>query len=314
MQETKEQIIKTNSLRAWGLAARPKTLSGAAVPVMIGIAWAIKIGGIDNFQIIPAILCLLFAFLMQIDSNLINDYFDFIKGADNKETRLGPKRACTEGWITPIVMKRGIILVSILAGLSGLPLIYYGGWTMVIVGIVCLVFAFLYTTYFSYLGLGDILVLIFFGLIPVTFTTFVILPEQFQVFHCNIILSGLACGFVIDTLLVVNNYRDREQDILAGKKTLAVRLGASKTEALYQWLGFMAYIIMFNIVGLGDKGFFHKFLIPIIIYAPYYVLHLRTLHAMRAIHQGKQLNSILALTARNIFIYGIITCIAINIA
>ena len=92
--------IKTNSLSAWILAARPKTLTGAIVPIMIGTAWAWKIGGAENFRFFPALLCFLFAFLMQIDSNFINDYFDCVKGSDDKETRLGPKRACTEGWIT----------------------------------------------------------------------------------------------------------------------------------------------------------------------------------------------------------------------
>ena len=163
---TENNNITTNSLAAWILAARPKTLTGAMVPVMIGTAWAWRLGGGENFRVLPAILCFLFASLMQIDSNFINDYFDCIKGNDNRTTRLGPKRACSEGWITLPAMRLGLVITSVMACLVGLPLIFFGGWEMIVVGGICVLFAFLYTTYFSYLGLGDVLVLVFFGIIP----------------------------------------------------------------------------------------------------------------------------------------------------
>ena len=184
--------IKTNSLSAWILAARPKTLTGAIVPVMIGTAWAWKMGGAENFRFFPALLCFLFAFLMQIDSNFINDYFDCVKGSDDKETRLGPKRACTEGWITLPAMRKGLVITSLLASLVGLPLVFYGGWQMVLVGAACVLFAFLYTTFFSYLGLGDVLVLVFFGIIPVTFTTYVILPSTLRGVYPEVIMTSIA--------------------------------------------------------------------------------------------------------------------------
>ena len=97
------ETVKTNSIKAWLLAARPKTLAGAAVPVMLGCALAAADGW---FQIVPAMLCFLFAFLMQIDANFINDFFDYLKGSD-REDRLGPERACAQGWITLEAMKRG---------------------------------------------------------------------------------------------------------------------------------------------------------------------------------------------------------------
>ena len=121
--------ISTNSPHAWMLAARPKTLTGAAVPVMIGVSAAWNDG---FFRPVPALLCFLFAFLMQIDANFINDYYDFQKGLDD-EKRLGPKRACAEGWITLPAMRRGIICTTLLSCLTGLPLVWYGGWTMVLV-------------------------------------------------------------------------------------------------------------------------------------------------------------------------------------
>lgn len=303
--------IKTNSLAAWILAARPKTLTGAMVPVMIGAAWAWKISGGENFRIVPAILCFLFAFLMQIDSNFINDYFDCVKGNDDHTTRLGPKRACSEGWITLPAMRIGLVFTSLLACLVGLPLIFFGGWKMILVGVVCVVFAFLYTTYFSYLGLGDLLVLVFFGIVPVVFTTYVILPDHSQALCLKVIMSGVICGLVIDTLLVVNNYRDRDNDKRDGKITLIVRIGEEEAEKLYTALGFMSYLQMACILFLGEKQDTLFVIFLCFIFAPYGILHYKTAMLMKKIKKGKELNLILAHTARNMLLYGIATTIAI---
>ena len=105
--------VKRNSLRAWILAARPKTLTGAITPVMIGSALAYMDG---HFQWLPALICCLFAGLMQIAANFINDLFDYLKGTD-REDRLGPERACAQGWISPRAMRNGII-VTVLFALS----------------------------------------------------------------------------------------------------------------------------------------------------------------------------------------------------
>ena len=303
--------IKTNSLAAWILAARPKTLTGAMVPVMIGAAWAWKISGGENFRIIPASLCFLFAFLMQIDSNFINDYFDCVKGNDDHTTRLGPKRACSEGWITLPAMRIGLVFTSLLACLVGLPLIFFGGWKMILVGVVCVVFAFLYTTYFSYLGLGDLLVLVFFGIVPVVFTTYVILPDHSQALCPEVIMSGIICGLVIDTLLVVNNYRDRDNDKRDGKITLIVRIGEEEAEKLYIALGLMSYLQMACILFLGEKQDTLFVIFLCFIFAPYGILHYKTAMLMKKIKKGKELNLILAHTARNMLLYGIATTIAI---
>ena len=303
--------IKTNSLSAWVLAARPKTLTGAMVPVMIGTGWAWKLSGGENFRVIPAILCFLFAFLMQIDSNFINDYFDCLKGNDDRSTRLGPKRACSEGWITLPAMRIGLVVTSLLASLVGIPLIFFGGWEMILVGAACVLFAFLYTTYFSYLGLGDVLVLVFFGIVPVVFTTYVILPDHSQSLCFDVIMSGVICGLVIDTLLVVNNYRDRENDKRDGKITLIVRIGEKKAEELYLALGLMAYIQLSFLLSLEDRHNLLTFIFLVIIFAPYNILHYKTAMLMKKIKKGKDLNIILAQTARNMLIYGIATTIAI---
>ena len=306
--------IKTNSLSAWVLAARPKTLTGAMVPVMIGTAWAWRLGGWGNFRVLPAILCFLFAFLMQVDSNFINDYFDCLKGNDDRATRLGTKRACSEGWITLPAMRLGLVVTSALACLVGFPLIFFGGWEMIVVGLACVLFAFLYTTYFSYLGLGDVLVLVFFGIVPVVFTTYVILPTHSQALCFDVIMSGVICGLVIDTLLVVNNYRDRENDKRDGKVTLIVRIGEEKAEKLYLALGLMAFIQLSFLLSLEGRYNLLTFILLVIIFAPYNILHHKTAMLMKKVKKGKELNNILALTARNILLYGIAVTLSILIS
>ena len=149
-----ETNVRVNSLKAWILAARPKTLTGAAVPVMMGIACAVAMYGWCGIRVVPAVLCMLFALIMQVDANFVNDYFDFMKGTDD-EQRLGPKRACAQGWITASAMRGGLFVTTLLACIVGLPLVYYGGWEMIMVGLACVVFCFLYTISFSYIGLGD---------------------------------------------------------------------------------------------------------------------------------------------------------------
>ena len=169
--------VKTNSMKAWVLAARPKTLAGAATPVIMGgaCAWMWLYGNTEAVTVAADMadaaagckdlaaltakafdwaafaLCMLFAWIMQVDANFVNDYFDFRKGGDT-EQRLGPKRACAQGWITPGAMKTGILVTTVLACAVGLPLIWTGGPWMIAVGALCVLFCFLYTTKFSRLG------------------------------------------------------------------------------------------------------------------------------------------------------------------
>ena len=301
-------MVKTNSVKAWLLATRPKTLSAAAVPVMIGTAFAWR-NTSEQFNWIPAILCLLFAWIMQIDSNLVNDYFDFKKGNDD-ETRLGPKRACSEGWITSDAMVWGILITTLLGCMTGIPLILYGGLEMVMVGIACVVFCFLYTTLFSYHGLGDILVLLFFGIIPVCCTYYVCMPLHQQIPTGEVIASSIACGLAIDALLIVNNYRDIDNDRSNGKITLAVRLGESKTRRLYESIGYTAAGIMIILV-FFDLYQTDKFIPTYVIYLIYIILHRQSYQEMKRINKGAKLNQVLGLTARNILVFGILSVAAI---
>ncbi len=301
-------MVKTNSVKAWLLATRPKTLSAAAVPVMIGTAFAWR-NTSEQFNWIPAILCLLFAWIMQIDSNLVNDYFDFKKGNDD-ETRLGPKRACSEGWITSDAMVWGIIITTLLGCMTGIPLILFGGLEMVMVGIACVVFCFLYTTLFSYHGLGDILVLLFFGIIPVCCTYYVCMPLHQQIPTGEVIASSIACGLAIDALLIVNNYRDIDNDRSNGKITLAVRLGESKTRRLYESIGYIAAGIMIILV-FFDLYQIDKFIPTYAIYLIYIILHRQSYQEMKRINKGAKLNQVLGLTARNILVFGLLSVAAI---
>ncbi|MBR2778530.1 MAG: 1,4-dihydroxy-2-naphthoate octaprenyltransferase [Prevotella sp.] len=299
-----ETIIKTDSLKAWLLAARPKTLSGAAVPVMIGVTLAFTDARDyyeeGTFSWTAALLCLLFSFAMQIDANFINDFFDFANGADDVETRLGPRRACAQGWVKLDSMKKAIAATTCLACVIGLPLAYYGGLEMVLIGALCVVFAFLYTTFFSYQGLGDLLVLVFFGIVPVCCTYYV----QLHTVTWQVFLASIACGLVIDALLIVNNFRDRDNDREAGKNTIIVRLGAEAGLQLYMGVGIGAVI-------LGGTFWMNGHLLAFVFPFIYLLLHILKYLKIKRIYQGKALNLCLGETARNIFIYGL--CVSIGL-
>lgn len=287
-------MTKTNSLKAWVLAARPKTLTGAAIPVMLGCALAYIY---NSFQIIPAALCFIFAFLMQIDANFINDLFDFLKGTD-REDRLGPERACAKGWITPKAMKAGIAVTTLLAAVSGLFLLNYGGLEMIPVGIACIIFAFLYTAGpypLAYHGWGDVLVLVFFGFVPVGCTFYVMSHS----WNTSVTVVSLACGMIIDTLLMVNNFRDREQDAISGKNTLIVRFGAKAGLVMYFMLGMMACWLCFYFLLIGK---IYAVLLPQL----YLIMHIMTTIKMAKINKGKALNGILGETSRNMLVFGLL--------
>lgn len=287
-------MIQPNSLQAWGLAIRPKTLTGAAIPVMIGCALADMY---DKLQVLPAVLCFLFAFLMQIDANFINDLFDYLKGSD-REDRLGPERACAQGWITVSAMKAGIAVVTVLAAITGLSLLLFSGWEMIPVGVACIVFAFLYTAGpypLAYHGWGDVLVLVFFGFVPVGCTFYVMA----HTWTTPVTVASLACGLIIDTLLMVNNFRDREQDAISGKRTLIVRWGARAGLILYFMLGMAA---CWCCLYFTSEGKIWAAVLPQL----YLIPHIFTTLKMARINKGKALNLILGETSRNMLLFGML--------
>ena len=291
--------VKTNSIKAWILAARPKTLAAAATPVLLGCALAYTAG---TFQWIPAILCFLFAFSMQIDANFINDYYDYLKGSD-REDRLGPERACAQGWITLSAMKKGMIFITLLSCFWGLLLLRYCGLEMIPVGLLCVLFAFLYTAGpypLAYHGWGDVLVIVFFGFVPVGCTYYTMAHD----WTWNVTIACAACGLVSDLLLMLNNYRDREQDKISGKRTLIVRFGEKAGRYAYLALGILA-------IGLCAFYAFNGYLMASLLPVLFLILHFTTWREMVRIYQGKELNIVLGKTARNIVVFGLLLSIGL---
>lgn len=281
--------VGRNSAKAWFLATRPKTLSGATLPVTTACALAYSDGG---FQLFPAIVCMAFAVLMQIASNLINDLYDFKKGTD-REDRLGPPRATAQGWISPAAMRAGIAVAVTLAGAAGMLLVNQAGLWLVGVGAVCMIFAFLYTTTLSYRGMGDILVLVFFGLVPATATYYL----QTGAVSAPAVICAAACGINIDTLLAINNFRDRDTDRRGGKRTLTVIFGARFGKMLYLSLGVASATLTLSLAYYGKTL---AALLPL-LYLP---LHISTWRTMARIDHGRELNRVLGMTSRNMMVFG----------
>ena len=208
------------TVQIWFEATRPKTLPAAVAPVVLGTAMAHSDG---QLHLLPAAICLAFALLVQIGTNFANDYLDGIKGTDT-DARLGPRRAVATGLVSASTMKWAAIGILAFAFCLGLSLIYFGGWWLLAVGMSSVLCAWIYTggPYpLAYNGLGDVFVVLFFGLIAVACTFYV----QAGFVSQEVILLGLACGLVINNILVVNNCRDIDEDLLANKRTLVVLLG-----------------------------------------------------------------------------------------
>ncbi len=284
--------MRTNGAKAWALASRPKTLTGAAAPVVVGLAAAYAMRG--SLIATPSVLCLVFALLMQVVANLVNDYVDFLNGRDTDE-RLGPRRACAEGWITPRAMRWGIGLTLTVACLCGLPLVMWGGWGMVLIGTLCVVFCLLYSLSLAQRGMGDLLVLVFFGLVPVCATFYV---QTAKLTPCVVWLS-LAMGLATDVLLVVNNYRDIRQDSLTGKRTLAVRLGKGGTRRLHLWAGLLALCIALCCIGRGGGRWQMVFMLP------YLITHMECHRLLVRIDEGAELNRVQGMTGLAIALFAL---------
>jgi 1,4-dihydroxy-2-naphthoate octaprenyltransferase len=207
-------------MNPWILAARPRTLGAAIVPVVAGCALAFSAGGFDPVASVLALAC---AILIQIATNYFNDAIDHVKGADTA-SRLGPVRATSARLLSPRSMITGGAVCLILATIVAIPLVLHGGWPILALGIVSLFLAYDYTGGpfpLAYLGLGEIFVVLFFGVFAVAGTFFLNTLE----WSVASVLAGLQIGLHSSVLLAVNNLRDLETDHAANKKTLAARFG-----------------------------------------------------------------------------------------
>lgn len=287
-------VVEPGSLRAWVLAARPATLTAALVPVMVGTAVAQASGGM---RIGPALAALFGAFMIQIATNFANDVFDHEKGADTEE-RLGPTRAVQAGLLTPRQVRAGMIATILLAVIAGLYLTSVGGLPIVVIGVLSVLSGLAYTggPYpLGYNGLGDIFVMIFFGFVAVCGTVFVqtgsVPPLAW--------LASVPVGAIATNVLVVNNVRDRETDVKANKRTLAVRFGRR--------MGVIEFVALFALAYLSPVV-----AVTALHRSPWALLPLLTLPlAVRlsrvlATTEGRPLNACLAGTAKLLLLYGVL--------
>lgn len=241
--------VRAHSVLAWWIACRPKTLSAAAVPVAVGSAVAYRLGG---FAWQPALAALVGALLLQIGSNFANDVFDFEKGADT-QARLGPLRAVQAGLVTPRAMRVGMGVVFGLALIVGVYLTAVAGPMIVLIGVLSIASAISYTAGpypLGYHGLGDVFVLIFFGFVAVCGTAFV----QLHAVPALAIWAAVPVGSLATAILVVNNVRDRDTDVLANKRTLAVRFGSRAGQYEYLLLVAAAYLVPLLLLARGELG------------------------------------------------------------
>lgn len=226
-------------IKCWIEAMRLRTLPVSLAGVIM--AWGFCFF-YDNFNLIPAVLCLLFALLAQIASNFANEYYDFKSGLDRKG-REGPRRGVTEGDITPQAMKFATFGTLALACVIGCSLIYYGGWWLLPIGIFIALGVMAYSTGpypLSHHGLGEVAVLFFFGIIPVTLTYYV----QSLQWSLDVLLASISIGLMGANVLIVNNYRDHDDDKSVNKRTLAVIFGRRAVSNLYLFNGYIAVAVM----------------------------------------------------------------------
>ncbi len=284
-------LPQPGSLGAWWMAARPKTLTAGAAPVLVGSAVAWHEG---RFRVLPGLAALAGALLLQIGSNLAHDGFDFETGTDTEE-RVGPVRAAQARLLSPGELKRGMVGVFALALLVGVYLTFVSGPWIVVIGVLSILSAILYTggPYpLGYHGLGDVFVLLFFGLAAVAGTTFIHL-EGVPLLAW---LYAVALGALAVNILVVNNVRDRSTDVRTGKRTLAVRFGRRAAEIEFATMLGLAFLAPIAGALLGESG-------PVPCIALLLVPHALSLFRKLRTTEGRALNPILGETARLVFLY-----------
>lgn len=281
----------------WIEAMRPQTLPVGASGVIAGWAVAISMHG---FRWVPAVLCLLFAVLAQISSNFANEYFDYKKGLD-KPGREGFRRGVSEGDLTPVAMRNATYLTLLLACAVGCGLIPYGGWAMIPVGVAVAVFALAYSAGpfpLSHHGLGDVAVVIFFGILPVCLTTWLQCRTDVSLYMALPISIGV--GLMAANVLIVNNYRDVEDDRAVGKRTTVVIFGRKWMGLIYK-LNFMVGVVM-TWLPMMMRFKSEKIIWFVVIAA--ILSWFTTMRPSRAItkKEGGELNPVLGMTARSLLV------------
>ena len=280
-------------LKTWLLAARPKTLFASVCPVVIGSAMAFRDRG---FHAPSALAALIGAVAIQIGTNFCNDYFDFRQGADTDE-RKGPTRAVQAGLILPQIMLTATAITFLVAAVVSGYLVFRAGWPIVVIGIVSIGSGIWYTASrfsLAYLGLGDLFVLVFFGPVAVVGTYFV----QTLTVAEDVLIAGLAPGFLSVAILVVNNLRDIVEDERAEKRTLAVRFGPN----FARW----EYLVCVIIAAAIPPCLWLAYDWPTIIVTSSFAVSPGFILARLLFQeQGRALNSLLGKTAAVLLLYSI---------
>lgn len=287
----------------WLLASRPATLPAAAVPVLVGAAAAASEHGV--FRPLVFAVTLAAALLIQVGTNFANDYSDFHRGADTAD-RVGPVRVTQSGLLTPSAVRGGIVAAFALATLLGLYLASVGGWPIIAIGVASLICGLAYTGGpwpFGYHGLGDVFVFVFFGIVAVTGTAYL----QAGAWSTFALVAAIPVGLLVTNILVINNLRDQATDVVAGKRTLAVRLGDRATR--WQYLAFtaLAYVVT---AGLALATARPWLLLPLASMP----LALRLSQRVRAGLAGRELNPLLGQTGRLLVLFGVLLAAGLLLA
>jgi 1,4-dihydroxy-2-naphthoate polyprenyltransferase len=285
------------TLQHWLTAIRPRTLLVAVVPVMVGkaLAWH-DIGALSGLVLAATVLT---ALLIQVATNLHNDVADFERGADDPGTRLGPRRATAEGWLSPAAVRRGAVFSFAGAGTIGLWLAWQGGWPILVIGIASIACAWAYSggaRPIAYSSLGELFVWLFFGVAAVAGSYYL----QVGRFDALALLAGALLGMPAAAVLVVNNYRDMDSDRRAGRRTFAVVFGARSSRIEYGTLMLLPFLLLLPLSLAGGPGW----LMPLLA-APWAALLVRRFVTQPA---GPAFNALLADTARLQFAFGALIC------
>lgn len=279
-------------LKYWIESMRLRTLPVSVSGVIAGTACAILT---RSFKAVPALLCLAFAVFAQIASNFANEYYDYRKGVDRKG-RAGFRRGVTEGEIAPKSMKYATYAMLLAAAVVGCTMLVYGPLWLIGVGVVIMLFALAYSAGpypLSHHGLGDIAVILFFGIVPVTLTSYL----QTGTFDLTSFAVSVTIGLLAANVLVVNNYRDMEDDAAVGKRTTVVIFGRKAMSYAYLFSGIVAMAVMVPVWKMLPVW-------TLVVPAIYIVLHVRTWNVIRR-SSGASLNPLLGRTAVNLLIFAL---------
>ena len=279
-------------IKSWIEAMRLRTLPVSVAGVIAGCGCAILL---DSFKAVPAMLCLTFAVLAQIASNFANEYYDFKKGVDRKG-REGFRRGVTEGDITPAAMKYATFGTLAAAAVVGCLMLFYGSWWLVPIGLCIGLFALAYSAGpypLSHHGLGDVAVIIFFGIVPVTLTCY-LQQGGWRELWLSLPIS-VAVGLLAANVLIVNNCRDEEDDRAVGKRTTVVIFGRKAMGWVYLFSGIVAMGIVFYML---------RWIYPVsaVMAAIFLAMHFLTWRKLVS-GSGAALNPVLGATARNLLVF-----------